>query len=66
MRCKVRTDSEAVRMDRRFFGDEFVNSIAVMSSKERSVTLRRERNCGLSVRQIERFTGIGRGIIQKV
>ena len=59
-------DGEAVEIARRFFGDEFANSIASMSRKERNDALRQLRDCGLSVRQIERLTGVGRGIIQKL
>ncbi len=32
---------------------------------ERNATIRSLRECGLMVRQIERPTGIGRGVIQK-
>ena len=59
-------DGEAVEMARRFFGGEFANSIASMPRTKRNDALRRLRNCGLSVRQIERLTGVGRGVIQKL
>lgn len=59
-------DGEAVKLARRFFGDEFAGAIADMPRKERNAALQRLRACGLSVRQIERLTGVGRGVIQKL
>jgi REP element-mobilizing transposase RayT len=59
-------DGEAAEMARRMFGDEFANSIASMPREERNAALRRLRGLGLSVRQVERLTGVGRGVIQKL
>lgn len=63
---KTIPDGEAIEMAKRFFGDEFANSIASMPRKERNDALRRLQSCGMSVRQIERLTGVGRGVIQKL
>lgn len=59
-------DGEAIEIAKRFFGDEFANSIASLPRNKRNDALQRLRNCGLSVRQIERLTGVGRGVIQKL
>lgn len=63
---KVIPDGEAIEIAKRLFGDEFSNSIASMPREKRDSALQRLRGCGLSVRQIERLTGVGRGIIQKL
>lgn len=59
-------DGEAIEIAKRLFGDEFSNSIASMPREKRNSALRRLRNCGLSVRQVERLTGVGRGVIQRL
>ena len=58
-------DGEAVELAKTMFGDEFANAIASMPKADRDAAIRRLKGCGLSIRQIERLTGIGRGIIQK-
>ncbi|MBR6959297.1 MAG: transposase [Clostridiales bacterium] len=40
--------------------------IALMNTEERNDVIRRLRSKGLSIRQIARITGIGRGVIQKI
>lgn len=42
------------------------NSVKSLSKTERNARLLHLRKCGLSIRQIERITGISRGIIAKV
>ena len=64
-RRKAVSDGDAIEMAKRLCGDEFANSIAAAPKRERDAALGRLRGIGLSVRQIERLTGIGRGIIQK-
>ena len=59
------SDGDAVEMAKELCGDEFANSIAAAPKEERDAMIGRLRGMGLSVRQIERLTGIGRGIIQK-
>lgn len=60
------SDSEAIRFAKGEFGATFADMIADLPSKERNVAIRRLRRYGMSVRQIERLTGIGRGIIQRI
>ena len=66
LKRKVIPDGEAIEIAKRLFGDEFSNSIASMPREKRNSALQRLRGCGLSVRQVERLTGVGRGIIQKL
>ncbi len=65
LRRKAVSDGEAVEMAKKLCGDEFANSIAASPKEERDAVIGRLRGMGLSVRQIERLTGVGRGIIQK-
>ena len=65
IRRSVIPDGAAVELAKSMFGDEFANAIASKPKTERDAAIRRLKSCGLSVRQIERLTGIGRGIIQK-
>ncbi|MCI9129632.1 MAG: transposase [Eggerthellaceae bacterium] len=60
------SDAEAEAIAKEFFGNAFADRICTMPRQERDVALRRLKGAGLSVRQIERMTGIGRGIIQRV
>lgn len=46
-------------------GADFVDKLALLDKKERNRAIRRLRAQGLSVRQIERLTGIGRNIIAR-
>ena len=47
-------------------GETNLEVIATLPKNERNTLLKKLKDSGLSVRQIERLTGIGRGIIQKV
>ena len=47
-------------------GESWRSTIMQQNRQDRNAALRTLRNHGLSVRQIERLTGIGRGIIQRV
>ena len=64
-RRRAVSDGDAVEMAKKLCGNEFANSIASVPKEERDAMIGRLRGMGLSVRQIERLTGIGRGIIQK-
>lgn len=59
-------DSEAIRFAKDEFGATFADTITSLPSKERNAVIKRLRRYGMSVRQIERLTGIGRGIIQRI
>ena len=57
------SDAEAIRMVKRRYGEQYADEIASMPKPQRDAALHRLKDLGLSVRQIERLTGIGRGII---
>ncbi len=58
-------DVEAANIARRQCGENFPDKLASMEKRERDRELRMLKELGLSIRQIERLTGIGRGIIAK-
>lgn len=58
-------DDEAQGVARRRFGQGFADRIAAMPKAERDKALRLLKDLGLSIRQIERLTGIGRGPIAR-
>ena len=58
-------DSDARAIAQRYFGAEFSDYIVGLPKKERDKALHLLKDIGLSIRQIERLTGIGRGIITK-
>ena len=62
---KAVSDGEAIDLARDLFGDKFSTRIASMGKADRDRALQKLRTHGLSVRQIERLTGIGRGVIQR-
>lgn len=64
-RRTVISDGEAIELMKKLYGREFANSVAALPKKERDAAICRLRQMGLSVRQVERLTGIGRGIIQR-
>lgn len=61
-----RDDAWAMDVIRKCLGVESGTALLAYSRKERDAALRKLKNRGLSVRQIERLTGINRGIIQRV
>ena len=58
-------DSEAERIARSLYGPTYKSAIALLPKKERDRAIRRLKVSGLSVRQIERLTGIGRNIVSR-
>ena len=46
------------------FGESFGDQIAALEKEERDRALKKLHAMGISIRQLERLTGIGRGIIQ--
>ncbi len=58
------SDVEAREIAVAAFGDHFADKIMAMGKAERSEALRRLNRKGISVRQLQRLTGIGKGIIQ--
>ncbi len=58
-------DDAVLRLVVDIFGDDWRASLAGCGREERDARLRRLKAEGLSVRQIERVTGIGRNIIQR-
>ena len=59
------SETEAKRIAVSRFGADFADRLAALDKKERNRALRMLRGQGLSVRQIERLTGIGRNIIAR-
>lgn len=59
------SDAEARRIALGRFGTQFSDDIPALPQRQRNDALRELKNAGLSVRQIERLTGIGRGIITR-
>ena len=59
------SDAEAQRTAQALIGPDFGSSIAALPKKERNRQIRILRDHGLTIKQIERLTGIGRNIIQR-
>ena len=59
------SDSDACAIASRYYGKGFADSLSCMPKEERDKALRILKALGLSIRQIERLTGIGRGPITK-
>ena len=59
------SDSDAYAIVSRHYGKGFADSLPRMPKEERDEALRTLKILGLSIRQIERLTGIGRGPITK-
>lgn len=59
------SDAEADRIAMRICGRHYRDSLFLLDPDERRSLLARMRIAGLSIRQIERLTGIGRGVIAK-
>lgn len=62
---RVISDGEVMAFAKNLFGEECIGSIAAMEKCERNRALMRLYVAGASIRQLERITGIGRGVIQK-
>lgn len=57
------SDGEASELAKKLYGAEYAGSIASMEKLERDDAIARLHARGISVRQIERLTGIGRGTV---
>ena len=62
---KPMPDELAIRMAREALGPVRLQDVKALEPYERNCALLKLRHAGLTVRQIERLTGIGRGIIQR-
>jgi len=60
------SDDEARGVAKRLLGELSPTMLGGCAKSERDAAIARLRSAGLSVRQIERLTGIGRGIISRV
>ncbi len=60
------TDDEARRIARIEYGPDFAETIPLMEKEKRDKAIMRLFALGLSTRQLERLTGIGRGVIRRV
>ena len=58
-------DAEAQQLIEELVGPDYGTSLALLPKKERNARIRELRSRNISVRQIERLTGIGRNIIQR-
>ena len=58
-------DAEAAKIATSCFGDRFADEIPALPRNRRDEALKALFDKGVSIRQIERLTGIGRGIVQK-
>lgn len=59
-------DEEALSLAKQALGENPADRIAQLSKGERNDVLRFLKDAGLTCRQIQRITGIGRGIIEKL
>lgn len=59
------SDAEAKHLAETCYGADFSDRLVALDKSERDRALRRLKALGLSIRQIERLTGIGRGIIMR-
>lgn len=59
------SDAEALEIGRRIFGDGFPDSLSICEVRKRDECLGRLYQMGLSTRQLERLTGIGRSVIRR-
>ena len=59
------SDAEAKHLAETCYGADFSDRLVALDKSERDRALRRLKARGLSIRQIERLTGIGRGIIMR-
>ena len=58
-------DAEAQRLIEELIGPDYGTALALMPKPERDAKIRTLRSRNISIRQIERLTGIGRNIIQR-
>ena len=59
------TDDEARDIIKGILNSRYCQIIQAFSSKERDVALHEIKEYGLSIRQIERITGVSRGVIYR-
>ncbi len=59
------SDAEGDAIASRICGERYRDTLPTLAVSDRNILLARLRLAGLSVRQIERLTGIGRGIVAK-
>ena len=59
-------DGDALEIARRVLGEKGLSELAGLDRAKRNEGIAQLKRSGLSTRQIERFTGIGRGIIDRV
>lgn len=59
-------DAEARDIASKMFGKSFSDLICAMQKSDRDKAIAKLRYAGLSIRQIERLTGVGRGVIGRI
>lgn len=60
------TDEQALQIARLLLGDNPAAGVSSLNREDRDQVLRDLRNRGLTIRQVQRVTGVGKGIIQRV
>ena len=65
-KTRAMPDSTAIDIAKAVLGMELLENLKALPLEERNEGIRRLRMEGLTVRQIERLTGIGRNIVQRV
>ena len=60
------SDNEALQIAREALGAQSLAELASLEKSQRNEGVARLRQLGLSARQVERVTGIGRGIVERV
>ena len=59
-------NQDSIVLAKKILGIENLFDVKLYDAKARNEALRKLRNEGFTVRQIERLTGIGRGVIQRI
>ena len=59
------SDADALAIAKKLLGENQLSTLGSRAKRERDEGVARLRRAGLSVRQIERFTGISRGIVSR-
>ena len=58
-------DAEAISFVESEFGPGALGRIAGMPAEERNAVLRRMKQAGISIRQAQRLTGLGKRIVER-
>lgn len=59
-------DDEALNLAQSILGDKKLRELASLGKAERDKSIALLRRAGITIKQIERLTGVGRGIVNRV